>query len=444
MAKYIPGQEPADIRKKLDLYFPKIEAAYPDKQIRGMYKEHKKWLERASELRKMLGYENNREFFAAYGFTMIDGNVEQKLDLNVVIEELKKRYKDNPFVGTTGDLKAANPDISGNIQTLVNRSSKEFGMPATAYLISIGVLDSKKAGKNKRKGVEDNPIEELNNFIKQWEKQGCKQYKSVDELFKECEYIDSRASFYNWVKAAYGISGKDYLEIAGVLDIKISHEPVVKEKKEKADKKETKVITEKLLPTTPETLFQYFNFTYKKRYNRYEDDILKNKFSVLAKENDEQFQISYVPYRFDFINDVKKEQGFFEPNSRADVISYGRASYNYESEPELIPIDSNVGYAKLAKFINAVLKICTEENLVKLLPLIPRKKNGTFKVNRVTPVIWNEMAMGENCYALIIRAIDDNAAEVKVERNDCDHSAMRKLGEVKFSLDNYATELLGE
>ena len=217
--KYRPGEEPIDIKKKLDLYFPKIEAAYPDKEIRNMYKEHKKWLERAGELRKLLGYANNREFFAAYGFYMVDGNKAQQMDINALVEELKKKYKEKPFQGTINDLKNANPDIASNIQTFNNRSSKEFGMPATEYLISIGVLDGKKIGKRKRKNANSKPIDEINRFIEEWERNGCEQYKNVAELFEKCEYIDSRASFYNWVKEAYGISGKDYLEIAGVISI---------------------------------------------------------------------------------------------------------------------------------------------------------------------------------------------------------------------------------
>lgn len=231
MPKYIPGQEPADIKKKLDLYFPKIEAAYPDKQIRHMYKEHKKWLERAGVFRKMLGYDSNKEFFAAYGFTMADGNAEQKIDSNDVIEELKVRYKNNPFVGTLSELKDANPDIADRIQTFVNKSTKEFGLPARAFLISKGILDNKESRKNKQNDFAENPIEKLNEFVTKWKSEGCIQYKNVNVFFKECGYIEGKGTFSNWVKIAYGISAKEFLEILGALKVKIEYKTIKKGKR---------------------------------------------------------------------------------------------------------------------------------------------------------------------------------------------------------------------
>lgn len=36
------GQEPANIKKRLDTLFPKLNDAYPDKVIRSLAKDHKK------------------------------------------------------------------------------------------------------------------------------------------------------------------------------------------------------------------------------------------------------------------------------------------------------------------------------------------------------------------------------------------------------------------
>lgn len=44
----------------------------------------------------------------------------------------------------------------------------------------------------------------------------------------------------------------------------------------------------------------------------------------------------------------------------------------------------------------------------------------------------------------MIRAKNDNIAQIKVEKNECVHSLMKKLGESKFSLDNCENDLLGE
>lgn len=42
MAIIPKGKEPASIKKRLDILFPKLNQAYPDKKILGLYKDHKK------------------------------------------------------------------------------------------------------------------------------------------------------------------------------------------------------------------------------------------------------------------------------------------------------------------------------------------------------------------------------------------------------------------
>ena len=55
MAIIPKGKEPASIKKRLDILFPKLNQAYPDKKISGLYKEHKKWAETVTELYRALG-----------------------------------------------------------------------------------------------------------------------------------------------------------------------------------------------------------------------------------------------------------------------------------------------------------------------------------------------------------------------------------------------------
>lgn len=50
MAIIPKGKEPASIKKRLDILFPKLNQAYPDKKISGLYKDHKKWAETVTEL----------------------------------------------------------------------------------------------------------------------------------------------------------------------------------------------------------------------------------------------------------------------------------------------------------------------------------------------------------------------------------------------------------
>lgn len=50
MAIIPKGKEPSSIKKRLDILFPKLNQAYPDKKISGLYKDHKKWGETVTEL----------------------------------------------------------------------------------------------------------------------------------------------------------------------------------------------------------------------------------------------------------------------------------------------------------------------------------------------------------------------------------------------------------
>ena len=50
MAIIPKGKEPASIKKRRDTFFPKLNQAYPDKKISGLYKDHKKWGETVTEL----------------------------------------------------------------------------------------------------------------------------------------------------------------------------------------------------------------------------------------------------------------------------------------------------------------------------------------------------------------------------------------------------------
>ena len=67
MAIIPKGKEPASIKKRRDIFFPKLNQAYPDKKISGLYKDHKKWAETVTELYRALGYPDGTSFLEAYG-----------------------------------------------------------------------------------------------------------------------------------------------------------------------------------------------------------------------------------------------------------------------------------------------------------------------------------------------------------------------------------------
>lgn len=70
MAIIPKGLEPANIKKRMDTLFAKLDEAYPDKVISGLRKDHKKWAETVRELYSLLGYPNGDEFLNAYGYTV--------------------------------------------------------------------------------------------------------------------------------------------------------------------------------------------------------------------------------------------------------------------------------------------------------------------------------------------------------------------------------------
>lgn len=135
------GQEPERIKKRLDTLFPKLDEAYPDKVIRGLQKDHKKWAETVTELYRALGYESNTAFLEAYGYTVEHGaGGRPGNDHMAVIEELKKRYPNGSDFRKLSQLQEANPDLAPKFKTLTNNANKLFGMPLAKYLTDVGVL----------------------------------------------------------------------------------------------------------------------------------------------------------------------------------------------------------------------------------------------------------------------------------------------------------------
>jgi hypothetical protein len=141
MAIIPKGQEPANVKKRIDTLFPKLDGAYPDKVIVGLRRDHKKWDETAREISRQLGYANKNDFLIAYGYKIEKAETGRpKGDPLAVIEELKKCYPNGSAFEKYSDLIEANPDLAGQIKTLSNRANELFGMTLGKYLMSIGLL----------------------------------------------------------------------------------------------------------------------------------------------------------------------------------------------------------------------------------------------------------------------------------------------------------------
>ena len=65
-ALYAPGQEPEELRHRINQLLANLDSAYPDKIVKYLNRDHKKWGEAVTELYRLLGYPDGRAFLSAY------------------------------------------------------------------------------------------------------------------------------------------------------------------------------------------------------------------------------------------------------------------------------------------------------------------------------------------------------------------------------------------
>lgn len=140
---YAPGQEPDKIHRRIQTLCSKLDGAYPDRVISGLYSDHKKWAETVTELRRLLGYVDNTAFLEAYGYTVvvsdIKGGKPASTDPVAITQELRRRYPDGTGNLSISQLKEANTDIPW--KTLTNNSREYFGVTLAAYLKKLHTID---------------------------------------------------------------------------------------------------------------------------------------------------------------------------------------------------------------------------------------------------------------------------------------------------------------
>lgn len=196
------GQEPANIKKRLDTLFPKLNEAYPDKVIRSLARDHKKWAETVTELYRALGYPDSESFLKAYGYTVERAAATGRPsgDHMAIIDELKKRYPNGTSFEKMDELKDANPDLAGKFKTLSNRSKELFGMTLADYFKSIGLL----GGSDHKKQLDDLIAE-----LKHRYPAGSTLPVTLTQL-KE-DNADLMMSRLVYIKELYGSDLKEYL-----------------------------------------------------------------------------------------------------------------------------------------------------------------------------------------------------------------------------------------
>ncbi len=138
---HTPGNEPENIKRRLDALFAKLDEAYPDKVISGLNRDHKKWGETVTELYRLLGYANSKSFLMAYGYTVEDNKGGRTANKSEdIIAELKRRYPDGSPYTNVAQLKAANSDLAPKIKSLENAAKTLFGTSLKDYLIDQNIL----------------------------------------------------------------------------------------------------------------------------------------------------------------------------------------------------------------------------------------------------------------------------------------------------------------
>ena len=135
----MPGNEPANIRRRIDTLFKKLNDAYPDKQIIRLQTTHKKWAETVTELYRILGYSDGRSFLEAYGYTVVRGEGGRPSNnYAAVIDELKRRYPNGSGFKSLSALIENNKDLP--MKALNNNAASLYGMSLKDYLMEQGIL----------------------------------------------------------------------------------------------------------------------------------------------------------------------------------------------------------------------------------------------------------------------------------------------------------------
>ena len=145
MAIIPKGQEPVEIKDRMNKLFIKLYGAYPNKVIVSLGKDHKHWAETALDISHKLGYENKNDFLMAYGFTVGKAKMgaPKKIDPEAIIKEIRERNAGNPPFNNIDEIKKAFPDLAPAISSLPKLAKEMFGMPLGQYLIRNGILISR-------------------------------------------------------------------------------------------------------------------------------------------------------------------------------------------------------------------------------------------------------------------------------------------------------------
>ncbi len=142
-----PGNEPKDLKKRMDVLFEKLDTAYPDKCIVGLHKDHKKWGETVTDLYRKLGYPDGKSFLEAYGYKYQtqNGGRPNSTHVEEIISFFKEKYPNGSPFNKAEELFNDCPEYASKYKTVSNQASSIFGMSIGEYLLSIGLIQKKSS-----------------------------------------------------------------------------------------------------------------------------------------------------------------------------------------------------------------------------------------------------------------------------------------------------------
>lgn len=135
------------VKRKTENVLRRLEQYYPDHVIPGrLERDHKSLSSDISEVYRLLGYENRKEFLNAYGYTYetpVGGRPSQ--DFQPMLDALIEKYRDREKPSAMGVLLFENPEYKGPLKSLSNKAQELFGMSLAKYFQSIGIMAEKGA-----------------------------------------------------------------------------------------------------------------------------------------------------------------------------------------------------------------------------------------------------------------------------------------------------------
>ena len=459
---YIPGNEPDDLRKRLNRFFEKLDSAYPDKVVKSLYKDHKKWGETLTKLYRELGYESGNALLEAYGYTVAvsdnKGGRMTAMSSEKVIEEFKSRYADGPVYSSIKELFEANPDLVPYQSTLKNKAIHLFGMTLAKHLQAIGVLkpDEPKAIKESEPTLK----ERFDALIIQIENRynGAEVLPdSLDRLKSECSDLDDISQIGRFAPRAYGVSAEEYLKSKGLMQEK---RPKYYEEKIECDRlidildqryggdnARLNHVNNMSLPITNEErkyLVDNIPKAYGMSLTAYlnEKEILYKEYKVpkgLVSDITFTTKLNGAPAKFKYdvgTTDIRFYYNLIYNNwhlsnmwgdmldipcmeTPESVANYNEAVKEHKY-PNKIKIEKQEGLAVIREFLERCATYTSMEKILQCIAKLPKKADGTVMLKRAATIDWSRICIEGHFYELVIMARNEKEIEMFIRSKKCD------------------------